>query len=143
MNHLSLLRCFIQHLKEKGAEIFQRALEEQLPIDRFVGEGYLSKPTIEVASTDPQRSIRFLKDMGVLSKADDIALTSRETQCIRYLLQGYTAAETAQLLELSKRTVEFYIENIKLKTNCNTKLELFEKFKELEALGLLLPYSIR
>ena len=40
-------------------------------------------------------------------------LTCRETQCVYYLLHGYTMVKTAYILDLSPRTIEFYVKNIK------------------------------
>jgi DNA-binding CsgD family transcriptional regulator len=137
INHIPLLQCFINRFKEDGADIIKNALEEQISCDKHLGKEFFKKPTLIIPSTDETKKIQFLKEMGMLHHADDIALSQREKQCIRYLLQGYTAAETAQLLNLSKRTVESYLQNIKLKMNCYTKVELFEKFKDVEALGVL------
>lgn len=51
-------------------------------------------------------------------------LTCREAQCMYYLLHGCTLMKTAEKLQLSHRTVEFYVKNIKMKLNLMTKSEL-------------------
>jgi DNA-binding CsgD family transcriptional regulator len=51
-------------------------------------------------------------------------LSSRELECLFYTLRGKTAKQAAEILNLSKRTVESYIENIKNKFGCNTKSDL-------------------
>jgi len=51
-------------------------------------------------------------------------LTKREMECLSYILQGRTLKETADILQLSKRTVETYFENIKNKLGCKNKTEL-------------------
>ncbi len=53
--------------------------------------------------------------------------TPREVQCIIHLLDGKTLAETADLLDLSRRTVEYYVNNMKLKLGCHSKQELLKK----------------
>jgi DNA-binding CsgD family transcriptional regulator len=53
-----------------------------------------------------------------------IKFSKKELQCLRYLLEGKTAKETAEVLHLSPRTVEAYLLNIKHKTLCYTKAEL-------------------
>ncbi len=50
--------------------------------------------------------------------------TPRELECLFCLLRGMSAKITANLLGLSKRTVEFYIENMKNKTGSATKMDL-------------------
>ena len=53
-------------------------------------------------------------------------LSVRESECFYFLLRGYSAAQTASALGLtSKRTVEEYIDRVKLKLHCNTKQALF------------------
>lgn len=53
-----------------------------------------------------------------------IYLTPREEECAIYLMQGSTLKEIAKALELSPRTVEFYLKNIKNKLNCRTKFQM-------------------
>lgn len=50
--------------------------------------------------------------------------SKREMECIFYLLRGKTTKQTSEILNLSKRTVDYYIENIKNKAGCRTKSEL-------------------
>ena len=56
-----------------------------------------------------------------------IALSQREEQCLFYLVYGKTAKMIGKILGLSPRTVEHYIDNIKSKFGCNTKMELIDK----------------
>ena len=54
-------------------------------------------------------------------------LAPREVECIIYILRGKTSKQIARLLELSHRTVEFYVGRLKSKLYCHTKSELIEK----------------
>ena len=137
LNHIPLLECFIRQFKQNGKDILQRTLEYQLPFEKYLGDDFKRSPTPLIASLEVQNKIKFLIQMGILHPTDDIFLSPRQKECMRYLLRGYTASDTALLLNLSKRTVESYIDHIKLKMNCYSKLELFEKFKEIESVGLL------
>jgi DNA-binding CsgD family transcriptional regulator len=53
--------------------------------------------------------------------------TRREVECIVHLLDGRTVAEAAEMLDLSRRTVEYYLNNMNLKLGCHTKHELLKK----------------
>lgn len=64
-------------------------------------------------------------------------LSNREKQCLYCVLKGKTAKETALLLSLSHRTVEYYLENVKGKLNCQNKRELFTMAQTLQRLELL------
>lgn len=62
-------------------------------------------------------------------------LTNRERQCIEYLLIGKTAKETAKILNLSYRTIEYYFENIKNKLGGCQKRDLMGMFRFLDKEG--------
>jgi DNA-binding CsgD family transcriptional regulator len=55
-------------------------------------------------------------------------LTKRESECLYYLARGKTAQEIADMIFISRRTVEKHIENIKYKFNCKTKSQLIALF---------------
>jgi DNA-binding CsgD family transcriptional regulator len=60
-------------------------------------------------------------------QVNKLKLSKREAECIYNLSQGKTAKEIAKVLNLSFRTVEFYINNIKNKWGCSTRSELIDK----------------
>src|SRR3989338_8040869 len=51
-------------------------------------------------------------------------LTVREYECVDYLIRGKTAEEIAIILNISKRTVETHVQNIKRKMNCYNQFRL-------------------
>ena len=57
-------------------------------------------------------------------------LTEREAQCMSCLIKGFTLQETAIKFDLSPRTVEFYVKNIKKKLSCHSKSTLIGKVME-------------
>lgn len=57
----------------------------------------------------------------------DIDLTQREQQCLLHALKGLTAKRIAKLINISHRTVETHLENIRRKYGCSNKLELLAK----------------
>lgn len=54
----------------------------------------------------------------------NIPITKRETETLLYLICGYSANDAANKMEISARTVESHIVNIKNKTGCNRLAEL-------------------
>ena len=54
-------------------------------------------------------------------------LSMRELECLFFLLRGKTIKTIGQILRLSPRTVESYINQIKFKMGCSTRIELIEK----------------
>lgn len=55
-----------------------------------------------------------------------LKLTMREIDCLRLVIKGYTGEEIALALELSARTVETHLENIKNKVNVTNKNDLIK-----------------
>ncbi len=54
-------------------------------------------------------------------------LSNREKQCVYYLVRGKTAKEIARVLNLSPRTVEFYVGRLKVRWGCRKTTELVSK----------------
>lgn len=55
-----------------------------------------------------------------------VNLTLREFECLAHLTKAKTAKEIAILMNISPRTVENHIENLKTKLHCMTKSQLVE-----------------
>lgn len=53
-------------------------------------------------------------------------LSARESQVLFYFMRGFTNKETGLYMQLSPRTVETYIQRIKLKFKCATRSELHD-----------------
>lgn len=51
-------------------------------------------------------------------------LTPQEITCFSYILNGISTKQTASLMNISTRTVEFHLENLRNKFKCRTKIQL-------------------
>lgn len=65
------------------------------------------------------------------NQRNPVDLTPKEIECLTLLLAGKSAKQTASIMNISTRTVEFHLDNIKNKANCRTKIELLSKTKEV------------
>lgn len=54
-------------------------------------------------------------------------LSKREEECLYFLIRGKSSKEIGRILNLSPRTVEHYIDNIKGKFGCDSKRNLIAK----------------
>ena len=68
---------------------------------------------------------RFLLKSGTI--IDGVNFTDRQRQIINLVVRGFSAAKIASEIELSKRTVEHYIDTIKIKLHVNSKTQLIDK----------------
>ena len=71
------------------------------------------------------------RDMTRTYSINSAQLSLRQLQCAKLLVQGKTAKEIANQINLSTRTVEHYIHNIKLKLNCRNKTEVAIKLADM------------
>lgn len=54
------------------------------------------------------------------ARIEDAPLTLRETECLAWAARGKTMAETGQILGITKRTVEFHLDNARTKLDAVT-----------------------
>lgn len=62
------------------------------------------------------------------------SVSRRQAECLQYLKQGMSAKQTAKVLKLSPRTIEYYLENLRRKFDCPNKLILVNKLQLIDDL---------
>lgn len=65
------------------------------------------------------------------SLLDDFKLSKRQSECLKYLIEGNTSKEIAQKVHLSTRTVEHYLDTVRKKLGCRSRLDLIRKATEI------------
>lgn len=88
--------------------------------------GLIKEPLVPCLIIRPKARKFYLGE-----KYPGIYFTERERQTIFYFLQGKTTAQVGVCLNLSPRTVEYYLKNMKSKLNCQRKSELIGKIFEI------------
>lgn len=79
------------------------------------------------------KDTQILSDVGriplnyPIKHPDKYNFTTREFECLFYILRGHTCKMIADVLNISPRTVEKFILSVKHKMGCNYKTELIEK----------------
>jgi len=140
-------------LKEIRANIAKSAVSSTMHINAFSGpKSFLVRSYPLVSNNKISAILQFMTNaiQGIDNRGDDPArlkkylqmnidstsafkptkmLTSREKQCGWSLMQGMTAQQTAEKLNLSSRTVEKHLDSLRKKYNCQSKLELIIAFK--------------
>ena len=94
--------------------------------------------SVHTDPVEPGYYYDLLKSLGMEKYLEHVhLLTRRERECLRCLLKGKTAKETAAIYKLSPRTVESHFANIKKKLKSANKRDLFDTAQVLEKLDLL------
>lgn len=67
---------------------------------------------------------RDKKSYCIINKQSVVTVSKRQLECLQCLVDGLTVKQTANLLFLSIRTVETYLEIIRHKLNCANRIQL-------------------
>ena len=76
------------------------------------------------SSTKTRNMANILGSYSTRQREDDITLSKRQAQSLFFLLRGKTSKEIARILSLSPRTVDEYIDIMKVKFHCENRLQL-------------------
>jgi len=112
LNNYDCIENFIADFREKSQKLIT------------IAESRLVKLSDAAPSTS-KHNLLIQKESVLLNSPE---LSNRERQCLEYYLAGATAKETAIILQLSHRTAEEYINNLKNKFKCKQKRDLLKIF---------------
>lgn len=138
LNYTTLLKTFASYFKEECSTIIQKNTVPCLSLRELIGPDLFDAKITSQANEKEKLLRKVLIEMGF---ATDVAmaekLSSRERECLTFLVQGKSSKEIASLLNLSPRTIEHYFEHIKNKLNFQYKNELFSFADRLIKFGLI------
>ncbi|NNM59507.1 MAG: helix-turn-helix transcriptional regulator [Legionellales bacterium] len=121
ISHLDLLEQFLLSWKENANGLLQDADKHRLILPKELDK--------EIAFLQPEK-IDTQAFLSTVSNKTQFKMTDREGACAALLLRGYTMKMIGQSLDISPRTVETHLDNLKRKTGSFSKGSLI---KYLEA----------
>lgn len=139
LNYPELFHHYSDFFIDAWQEYQPRMEQYCLNMSQSIGLSYHTTESIDKDVLERQVREDFFKEIGLLKSANfSISdFSKREIECIDSLLNGNTALITANNLNLSDRTVQHYIENIKNKVGCHSKAELLNCLSEMRKIKLL------
>ncbi len=125
LNNMGLLERYIAYFDATAKDITQIDNSQKLAV---FDQNFQFHQKAE-ADKSVRNAIEFLKqtrlnNLNIEVNNKSFCITRREGQCLYFLLQNYTAKEIALQLDISPRTVEIFIQNVKKKFGKFSKLEL-------------------
>lgn len=125
--------------------ILNEVAQKEIPknIFSFTNVGRLKDETnkviIRAKPIPPAFKIRSSKTVhySLGPRYPGLYLTQREAECMFWLVQELTISEAGMRMDLSARTIEFYVKNMKCKLNCASKKQLVEKILQTDLLTQL------
>jgi DNA-binding NarL/FixJ family response regulator len=104
---------FLTALTDRGSELKGRQLG---------ADDYVTKPIdFEMLDTIIKARLAGIARSGLLPKT--VALNDREVEVLTWVARGKTSGEIAQILGLTKRTIDFHIDNARSKLGAATRTE--------------------
>lgn len=122
MNNVEQLKQFVKYFKDNNERLITHAKQNMVACPLSMHDIKHGSQTNEILQAEFYETPRLY----LSSTNEYISLTAREKQVLKHYLQGSTAKNIAQKIFLSARTIESYIERIKVKLNIRTKEELFD-----------------
>lgn len=126
-----LLMRFIYYFREQAKKLLDAA--EHSPMIYF--------PIKNKADTVPSTKTvtNFLNETKINryylgEKHGNVYLTKKEINCIRWMAAGKTTEEIGMIENISIRTAQRHIENIKTKLNCQKQTQVLQLFFDLDIL---------
>ncbi len=125
MNTPQLLKSFATHFRSEMSSLITQMSKEASSLKDLKGADFYTKDTIAPWALS-EALLAFLTDLGLQKEVENFRkLSERERECLHYLFMGKSAKDTALIMNLSPRTIESYLENMKNKMGCYTKGDLF------------------
>ena len=139
LNNMEIFESFKSYFREKANKLIKRADKSRIILPSHMRLNFSGL----ALDDDVTKNINLLKDQAkninhLLQLHFNTKLTIRELQSLSHLLRGRTAAETAQALNISPKTVESYIDSSKAKLNCFSRAELFDKILDAYLINILI-----
>jgi DNA-binding CsgD family transcriptional regulator len=133
LNKVDALKNFSLYFKEK----FSQEIKENDPSKLISTRVKITESSL----VEKQKVKSLFNNLNINSyKLDDkVSLSKREFECLFYLVQGRTMKEIARFMNLSFRTIEFHLNNVKRKLNCNKKSQVIDTLLKNVVFSSLLP----
>lgn len=138
INNLSVFNSFSDYFLNEWTLHSQLMERYTIDIRKFSDNAYFQKPLKPFLSNNDRSKMQFLQKIQSLHKIPfQEALTKREIECSKLFVLGYSSRKIAKQLEISPRTVEHHIENIKAKLSSHSKSELLSLLQQYQSHDLL------
>lgn len=133
-NNLDLIRQYTRYFHHTASDLVALADTNRIDIPKRLKKTYhqaFEKAQLARNDDSYQSSYFSSSDHSIILNEEKIAFTSRELSCIKLLLKGFTAKMIAKNFALSPRTIEQYLEKIKVKLHCHSREQLIYKLLEI------------
>lgn len=128
LKEIGLFREFLNYFSQDLSSLHESILQEGLKIE-----------DLKIDSREPMRELEESERESLIKTVGCpkfLKLSKREKEALSLLGDSLTYDEIAQKMGLSYRTIEHYLESVKIKLDIEHRLDLFAAAKKLKELGL-------
>ncbi len=117
VRNIDLFKRFIHYFNDKASHLIKETSKNRiyLPEKQIISDKKLKENYI----TEDERKCFYqetcMDRFYLLSESDSLYLTQKQAECAAYFIEGATAKQCAKALNISYRTVEGYLKDIKEK----------------------------
>jgi len=104
--------------------------EESQPVYEKFFQLLKKKFGLTVIARPQGKAENFATYQTFLAEHKNITFSKREVECLYHFCQGKTYKQAAQVMGISPRTIETYLESIRYKTKCQNKVEVVSQFAQ-------------
>lgn len=126
INNIDVVKHFIRYFKEQSAAQMKQANKIHYSLEHFDLNIEEQSTVCKTVSKEEFFNAAQIKKLHIATELGQVCISKREHECLKYSVMNYTLKEIAKFLNLSPRTVETYINNVKAKFNCNTRADLID-----------------
>jgi DNA-binding CsgD family transcriptional regulator len=126
LNNTDILENFKLYFKEKAQKLFKEANKNKIFVPEQMRQNFRGLNAKEATKQTISRQRFNINRYMFEGEYKNISLTKREIECLKYLVLGYTAKETANKLNISPKTVESYLYDSKTKLRCYKKSQVID-----------------
>jgi len=135
LNNLDLLKAFCFYFKDKGAKIIKTFEKNRIRVEKKPANIIHTIDNLTVRENCLQHLDIEKYHLGEIY--ENHYITKREAECIKWCIQGKTAGEIAAILNITERTVNAHLDNVKRKLNCYKQSILTRRIIDLGIIDAL------
>jgi DNA-binding CsgD family transcriptional regulator len=134
INYIHLLEHFILYFRDRASAIIDVSDASRLVV--LKNRSLLDDVSSEFYKKEADNKIKefiegtHVKKYHLNVKGATVHLSPREVECMVHLSESKSTKEIASLMDLSPRTIETHVENVKRKLGCDRRSKLIETFSE-------------
>lgn len=123
-NNLDFIKQGLHRYKYYARELLKKAPGMSYPSHYFMEQEKQYQYKLQMDRNILHKILLPLNDM-------EVSISKQEYHCLGFLIQNRSVKEIAQLMNLSPRTVETYLNNLKSKLHCQNNSELIQFIHKL------------